>query len=594
MANSKVRRTQAVVPFGVGALVEFPEESLMAASLEYWNDKPECELFDFRLQQRLGVRKFRQPPPPPRKGVVGSYLPFVRFPQWHFCPQCHQMNEVPLSERYRPKCTNSKLTSVQKPGREPCASRSWSRQLVPVPLILACQDGHISDFPWVQWAHWSKGPLSEAQPCDQPRLVLKHRGQAGLAGTVVRCDTCDTQRSLRGTGDMSMWVDTPCPGTRPWMGPDESEVCASPDSVQAIHRAASNVYFANTVSSILIPPHTRRANKVLEQNWELMSSDGEKPQPGMLKLLAAQHRLEVGQLEQALNERLNPPAPASSEESYRREEYLAITGSGELEHEDLVLRSLDLTDFSPLVQEHFERVTLVEKLAETRTLIGFSRIVPVPNHQLISDRKIGRHLKGKKPYWLPAARVYGEGLFVEFRRERVESWMQRPEVVDRVRTLVADAQPRFKGGLAEPSPLLILMHTFAHLLMRQLSFVCGYSNASVRERIYCSTDPSAFMCGLLIYTAAGDAEGTLGGLVGQGEPGRFDAMLEGSLEFAGWCSSDPICSELGRQGLHSLNLAACHACALAPETSCELGNRLLDRTLVVGKAAEPSIGYFNN
>ena len=147
-------------------------------------------------------------------------------------------------------------------------------------------------------------------------------------------------------------------------------------------------------------------------------------------------------------------------------------------------------------------------------------------------------------------------------------------------------------GVVMTSPLLMRIHTLAHLLMRQLSFVCGYSNASVRERIYCSTDPNAFMCGVLIYTAAGDAEGTLGGLVGQGEPGRFDAMLEGALEFAGWCSSDPICSELGRQGLHSLNLSACHACALAPETSCELGNRLLDRTLLIGKAAEPGIGYF--
>jgi len=393
---------------------------------------------------------------------------------------------------------------------------------------------------------------------------------------------------------MSMWVDTKCQGARPWIGPDETEDCESPDSVQALHRAASNVYFANTVSSILIPPHTRRANKVLERNWENLCFDGLDPDPGALRMLARQQRIDIAHLEQALRERLNPPAPASSEESYRREEYLAITGSGELEHEDLVLRSLDLSSFSPVVQEYFERITLVEKLAETRTLIGFSRIVPVPNHQLMSDRKIGRHLKSKKPYWLPAARAYGEGVFIQFRREQVETWMRRPKVVNRVGKVVTDAQDRLKGGLAEPSPLLMLIHTFAHLLMRQLSFVCGYGNASVRERIYCSTDLGGFMCGVLIYTAAGDAEGTLGGLVGQGEPGRFDALLEGALEFAGWCSTDPICSELGRQGLHSLNLAACHACTLAPETSCELGNRLLDRALLVGKVAEPGLGYFGD
>ena len=37
------------------------------------------------------------------------------------------------------------------------------------------------------------------------------------------------------------------------------------------------------------------------------------------------------------------------------------------------------------------------------------------------------------------------------------------------------------------------------------------------------------MAGILIYTAAGDAEGTLGGLVRMGKPGRLEPLLSRRL-----------------------------------------------------------------
>jgi hypothetical protein len=88
------------------------------------------------------------------------------------------------------------------------------------------------------------------------------------------------------------------------------------------------------------------------------------------------------------------------------------------------------------------------------------------------------------------------------------------------------------------------------------------------------------MAGILLYTAAGDADGTLGGLVGLGKPGNLERILLGALDDARWCASDPICRESDGQGPDGLNLAACHACALLPETSCEFQNRLLDRGVV--------------
>ena len=90
------------------------------------------------------------------------------------------------------------------------------------------------------------------------------------------------------------------------------------------------------------------------------------------------------------------------------------------------------------------------------------------------------------------------------------------------------------------------------------------------------------MAGILIYTADSDSEGSLGGLVRQGEADRLILTLVNAIETASWCSSDPICRELPAQGREGMNRAACHACTLVAETSCSYGNVLLDRMLLIG------------
>ena len=126
---------------------------------------------------------------------------------------------------------------------------------------------------------------------------------------------------------------------------------------------------------------------------------------------------------------------------------------------------------------------------------------------------------------------------------------------------------------------LIAIHTFAHVLMRQLVFESGYSSSALRERIYVAPDAA----GVLIYTADSDSEGSLGGLVRQGRPDRLTDLILLALDQAVWCSADPVCSEAAGQGLGGFNRAACHACCLVPETSCVLANTLLDRGLLLGR-----------
>jgi len=48
------------------------------------------------------------------------------------------------------------------------------------------------------------------------------------------------------------------------------------------------------------------------------------------------------------------------------------------------------------------------------------------------------------------------------------------------------------------------------------------------------------------------------------------------------CSSDPLCAErLPAKPADFLHGAACHACLFVSETTCERGNRFLDRRFVV-------------
>jgi hypothetical protein len=225
-------------------------------------------------------------------------------------------------------------------------------------------------------------------------------------------------------------------------------------------------------------------------------------------------------------------------------------------------------------------------LREIRALHGFRRYEP---GAALVDVNLGSRGRAR---WLPAIESFGEGVFFTLREDRLVEWEQNEAVVERAGVIEQRRRDSPIGSrFQEASPRSILLHTVAHLLIRRLAFSCGYSSASLRERIYVGQAPTA-RAGLLIYTAAGDAEGTLGGLVRQGEPPRLAFALLSALEESAWCSNDPVCMEARGQGLGSMNLAACHACSLVSETSCERSNVLLDRALVVGGADVP--GYFGS
>jgi hypothetical protein len=388
-----------------------------------------------------------------------------------------------------------------------------------------------------------------------------------------------------------------------------SEQCGQ--HLRVLQRGASNVYFSHVVSSLYLPLWAEGADReviaVLEQAhvWDLISRglvDG-RIDPMRCDMAAGISGVDPAKLLLAAQRKLEgKPAPTGDvrigdEEDFRRSEYHAICDERGGEKTELYVQSALLNDYDADVAQFFSRIQLIHKLRETRALTGFTRVLP-PDGSLASDRLQGLSLD-RNIDWLPAIKVYGEGIFLELNGTTIERWLNaEPEIANRITPLVShyNAARVLRG---QPQRIItakfVLMHTLAHMLINQLSFDCGYGSASLRERLYCDfSDRLHPMHGILIYTASGDSEGTMGGLVRQGQHSRLEATIRRALRQAAWCSSDPVCIESAGQGADNSNLAACHGCCLLPETSCEEGNRLLDRALLVGTPEYPAMGFLRN
>lgn len=621
--------------------------SMIAAGLDYWYpegsteqrvDLSEFELGEWRLQRELEVEFFRLPPDyrrwEPWKDPTNTNLriPFLRFPQWHVCPLCQRLECFPLARRATPRCPTCTVEQAEKKGK--------GRRvpfMVQVRFIALCEKGHIQDFPWREWTHKSPAP-----GCTKPMRLLA-LGGAGLSATWVSCE-CGGGRSLDGItqadprGQVSQGTNPDerepsstlsrelspggpeyrCPGMRPWLGGNSADGCGAP--LRGSLRGATNVHYSVTRSAIYLPRGQDMVPDELMRVLEtvkvsefvtMITELGREVTPSQLKrqygeLVSGFSDEEIARGLQVVKDTstvaatvaaMDRPADEDRETTFRRDEYAALQVA---QREDqLRTTPVPLTQYEARIRPTLAQVTLVEKLRETRALTGFTRVYP-DDGQKPEERRtmLWRTVPEAPNRWLPAYVVHGEGIYLGLAEDRVREWEGREDVGKRLETLnhkyrlaQATRQLRQRAIL----PRFVLLHTLAHLVMNQLTFECGYSSASLRERLYVSPSAPAPMAGLLIYTAAGDAEGTMGGLVRMGRPEYLEPVIARALGNAQWCSADPVCMELGAsggQGPDSCNLAACHNCALVPETSCEEFNRFLDRGLVVGTLEAPELGFF--
>lgn len=607
------------MPFGVGAMMVVKDgTSIITAGLDHWYKRDDARhsqvnvdefvIHEWRLERLLRVGHFRLPPDfrtPIAGAATGNYyvtVPFLRFPQWHFCPKCRRLDIIGLEQRGRITCTECRESR----------RRSYMAQ---VPFVAMCASGHIQDFPWREWVHRDQNPTCRGV------LRLFATGSASLAAQQVACE-CGRRRTLLGvtsanpdgstllSSSLAPGGSYGCKGLKPWLGPGASEQCGQP--MRGSLRGAGNVYFADVRSAIYLP----RQNPTISQRLLNFLDDPvyssvirlleDETTPRHLRNKSAEplQSFSDQEIEEALRVVLAGRAEAAAqgddadwgaeEDELRHAESAALRVARA--DDDLVVKVVPGTAYAEPAHDFLSTISLVEKLRETRVFVGFSRVFPEDGR---SARARGQMLWRTPPAgrqsWLPAQTVFGEGIYLAFDEQRLGRWERLRAVQDRVEILSRRyAQLRRERHLRDRviSPRFVLLHTFSHLLMTRLTFECGYASASLRERLYVSDEPERPMAGILIFTAAGDADGTMGGLVRMGRPGYLEPVIRRTLEAARWCSADPVCIETRAQGPLSCNLAACHCCALVPETACEQLNRFLDRALLVGATGAAEIGFF--
>ena len=605
--NKPMRRSALIGPWGVGAIVPFPnDESLMIAGLDMWryNEPSPFAIKDERLQRRLGVQELRWPPDFRENNADPQNcflrIPAVRFPTWHYCPYCGSMEKATYYQQ-QPECDCYPWPN----GRICNPAHRYKRKLIPERFVIICPNGHIDDFPVAEWVHFESGHTYDPNTCKIRRST--GGASASLSGVYYEC-TCGAKRSIGDAKRKAIWerFGYRCKGARPWLGiqeDTENPCTCKPEDLQIVLRGATNVWFADTRSSIYIPTDADQTSKkilaVLDQWYDTLSAsrvDGEWNRQ-FIDVLAAKSNIEPDVLYKAFLRReagldgLSDVNEEMSEDAYRLAEYNVLSRSSGSDKQHFHSQNFPISCYDPVISKFFKSISLVYKLQETRAFVGFSRVEPkeVP----ISEQK--KMLRLGSENWLPAIQVQGEGIFFEFNKEAVEEWAKQENVLKRIHNLQQSYKKSNFGSrtAGELRPEFLLIHTFAHLIINQLSFECGYGSSSIRERLYCEKTSNEFgMYGVLIYTASGDSEGSLGGLVRQGEKNRIEDTICSAIRNATWCSSDPVCIQSLGQGPESLNLAACHNCALLPETCCECGNRLLDRGVIVGDLEDKSIGFF--
>lgn len=598
----ELRPSQILFSSGVGSVVDLPNLSTMVMGLDDWDITHVSELGEERLlaavRQELGyqVKRLISPPIPPESisSIPNSFednskvgIPVAPFPTWELCPQCRLL--APLQSGLFDLKTDRYRTDQNRYVHSNCPKGRKPPTVIPARFLVACKHGHLDDFPWRYFVHKGNSDCKGS-------LRLYEYGVSGSATDIeVRCDACAASRRMSDAfGELGKKHMPQCRSRHAHLRSFDDAGCV--ERMTTILLGASNSWFPITLSALSIPTTVNKLGQLVEKYWTVLEKATSIDilaafrQIGQLKEFAKYSEAEIWQ--QVQQKRSSPEGDSDAAEvrDIKTPEWQVFsTADTDLNTADFWLTPVNAPKG---YEQYFDKVVLVERLREVRALVGFTRIESPGDYAETGElaEEYRAPLSRQAPKWVPASEVRGEGIFIQFREEAISQWQQSDPCFKIYEQHSLEAHRRWRRSRSldpdanYPGVRYILIHSFAHALMRQLAIECGYTAASLRERIYSKSpsDDNGPMAGVLIYTAAPDSEGTLGGLVSLGETVALARHIDQALEQMRLCASDPLCAEHSLlQNTTSLHWAACHACLFSPETSCERGNKYLDRSLLM-------------
>lgn len=614
-----VRPSHLMFTSGVGSIVDLPNFSVLVRGLDEWRhdrmgDTPEIivepRLLD-AVQKILGKTVQHLKPAPwipgtdtnPNGDASRVGVPVMPFPSWMRCTACKLL--APIDTQAFGFVNDKPRKPYEAKFFHECGRGNKRRLVVGARFVLSCTAGHLDEFPYLEFVHRGEACSKVAKP---NLLMEDHGGNIG-ANVRIACQRCDAGRNIREAMGRRNRDQLPrCRGRHPHLGTFDEQGCDKQPHILVV--GASNQWFAQTLSALAVPEAGANAlDAKVEQFWNnLQHVSGPMMMPLMRSMPPLSYEFEKWSDEElwAAIERHRAKLDGVSAEpeglpDLLTPEWRVFSGVTLPEpNDDFTLRR-DPDGVPAPLKGYYADVVQAERLREVRAMIGFTRLdaPDFEDPELVTRAPIAR----SKPVWVPASEVRGEGVFLRVPEESLAAWEARVRDSD-VMGSHREAYGRFRehrysdrlpSGFDKyhrwPGPRYYALHTLSHLLIRTIALECGYSSASLSERIYAGTedDPRS---GILIYTAVPDAEGTLGGLVSLAEPDELVRLTRRALSEARHCSSDPLCAErLPRGPEDFLHGAACHVCLFVSETTCERGNRFLDRRLVV-PADDPGLALY--
>lgn len=571
-----VRKTQLITTFGVGSIIDFKDDTVVIASTDDWDNNPndieEVEnrkLFNENLSVITGAKYFLMPR---TKHSTNSFsreknVPAYIFPEKQHCSRCgniYDIHELDIKQRH--KCPNCKNT------------------LTAARFIIVCAKGHMDDFPYDWWVHSGK-TCPNGNPSPRIKMVNIHN-RTDIGSLRLECKACGTTRSMIQIFSNNALNEFKCSCNHPhFKNPKARAEYGCNENVSARLRSSVGVYYSITKSALLIPPWSKKTVQYIQKNYELLKGIPTEKLPFFIRQGMHDSELSDEDIMRSWNsvEISLDKNKIRTEENVMRDEYDVLSNEDNLHNESFS----SYTSKTPQkYSRYIEQIAVVDRLTVTQAFVGFTRIIR--NEANCVD--ISQYPKD----WYPAVELTGEGIFIRFNKERVHEWAEKN----------SHRYRRMKKKMSEShfiydkfSAVYVMLHTFAHLFIREISNVCGYSSASIREKIYSDVDEEnneIRMCGILVYVSSSDSDSSLGGLISIADDSDvMERILDSMLERAEWCSADPLCISSMQQGYQNLNYAACHDCTLLPETSCERFNVFLDRAAIVGLPDNIESGFFN-
>jgi hypothetical protein len=601
----EVRRSQILHASGVGSLLDLPHLSGMVLGLHRWEGpNAQTTVQEDRLlalvRQQLGaqVERLCLPPIPtgdsrdPLDSANHKGVPIATFPNWLRCPRCELLarrdsGHFSLEHNpYRPDRTRYVHTHCAR-GKSTAT---------PARFVVACERGHIDEFPWHEYLGCPDGAR-----CGPLRFQ-----ESGVSAEVrdlwVACNGCQRRKSMIEAFGEDRKLP-PCTGKHPHLGAHATAPCGEQTRTMLV--GASNLWFGITSTALSLPTGSGRLDNLVEREWPTLQIAQSREiltafrAAGNLAAFEPWPDDELWQAVERRRQRAGGPGPNATD--LKVAEWQAFSAPDRTRNSDDF--RLTAVAAPPRFAAEIAQVVLVEKLRVVKALTGFTRIQSPGDFADPSEipPQIRVPLTRGEPTWVPAAEVRGEGVFLRLDEAALAAYTARPELQS-LQQAFLQAHAHFRRArqiepahAGFPGLRYVILHTLSHLLIRQFAIDCGYSAASLAERIYSREpdDPDGPMAGILLYTAAADSEGTLGGLVALGQPQSLERHLTEALRRATLCSSDPLCAEHPPiADARTLHAGACHACSFAAETTCERGNKFLDRNLLVATMADRIPPFF--